>query len=100
MAGPIGGLAPAEFPLAVVVIPLLFETNGAAEFDGTICVACLAATQQRRLRSRGWKPEHIRQRLAAQWPVEEKIARANYLVWTEGSLDAHARQLERIIERL
>jgi dephospho-CoA kinase len=89
-----------DVPLAFVVIPLLFEINEEAEFDETICVACSAATQWQRLRLRGWRPEHIQQRLAAQWPVEEKIARANYLVWTEGSLGAHAWQLERIIERV
>jgi len=35
--------------LAVVVIPLLFETKAEAELDATICVACSVATQQERL---------------------------------------------------
>jgi len=84
-------------PLAVVVIPLLFETKAEAELDVTICVACSAATQQQRLRARGWTPEQIEQRLDAQWPVETKTARADYLVWTEADLDVHAAQLERIL---
>ena len=84
-------------PLAVVVIPLLFETGAEAELDVTICVACSAATQQQRLRARGWTPEQIEQRLDAQWPVETKTARADYLVWTEADLDVHAAQLERIL---
>ena len=83
--------------LAVVVIPLLFETKAEAELDATICVACSAATQQQRLQVRGWPPEQIQQRLQAQWPVETKIARADYLVWTEGDLDVHAAQLELIL---
>jgi dephospho-CoA kinase len=87
-------------PLAVVVIPLLFETEAEAELDATICVACSAATQQQRLRARGWPPEQIEQRLQAQWPVETKIARADYLVWTEADLDVHAAQIERILRRL
>jgi dephospho-CoA kinase len=87
-------------PLAVVVIPLLFETKAEAELDATICVACSAATQQQRLRARGWPPEQIEQRLQAQWPVETKIARADYLVWTEADLDVHAAQIERILRRL
>ena len=41
-------------PLAVVVIPLLFETKAEAELDATICVACSAATQHQRLLARGW----------------------------------------------
>lgn len=84
-------------PMAVVVIPLLFETNSTAQFDATICVACLAATQRRRLQARGWSAEQIDQRIHAQWPVEEKMALADFVVWTEGGLDVHAAQLGRII---
>jgi dephospho-CoA kinase len=87
-------------PLAIVVIPLLFETKAEAELDATICVACSAATQQERLRARGWTPEQIEQRLQAQWPTEQKMARADYLIWTEGSLDVHAAQLDRILRLL
>jgi dephospho-CoA kinase len=87
-------------PLGVVVIPLLFETKAEADLDATICVACSAATQQQRLRARGWSTEQIQQRLQAQWPVETKIERADYLVWTEASLDTHAAQIERILSLL
>ena len=73
--------------LAVVVIPLLFETNAESQFDRIICVACSAPAQRQRLLARGWTPEQIRQRLAAQWPVEQKIARAHFVVWTDGSLE-------------
>jgi dephospho-CoA kinase len=86
--------------LAVVVIPLLFETRAESHFDKIICVACSAATQRERLLARGWTPEQIQQRLAAQWPVEQKISRADFVVWTEGALDAHASQLERIFVKL
>jgi dephospho-CoA kinase len=84
-------------PLAVVVIPLLFETKAEAELDATICVACSVATQQERLLARGWSPEQIEQRNRAQWPIAQKIARADYLVWTEAGLDVHAAQIERIL---
>jgi len=86
--------------LAVVVIPLLFETGAEAELDATVCVACAAATQQQRLRARGWSPEEIEQRVRAQWPVEQKMARADYVVWTEGGLDTHAAQIEQILRLL
>ncbi len=87
-------------PLAMVVIPLLFETRAESQFDKIICVACSAATQRERLLARGWTPEQIEQRLAAQWPVEQKIARADFVIWTDGSLDVHARQIERILTAL
>jgi dephospho-CoA kinase len=86
--------------LAVVVIPLLFETQAESDFDKIICVACSAATQRQRLLSRGWTAEQIQQRLAAQWPIEQKIARANFVVWTEGALEASAQQVERVLAAL
>jgi dephospho-CoA kinase len=86
--------------LGVVTIPLLFETNAESELDAVVCVACRADTQAARLRARGWSAEQIAQRLAAQAPIEEKIAKSNYVIWSEGSLDIHAAQLDRILSRL
>jgi dephospho-CoA kinase len=81
---------------AAVVIPLLFETGAEGELDATVCVACSAATQQERLLARGWTVGQIEQRNQAQWPTEQKLARANYVIWTEGGLDVHAAQLDRV----
>lgn len=84
--------------LGVVVIPLLFEIGVAAHFDTIICVACSAASQRQRLLARGWTQQQIDQRLAAQWPVQKKMDLSNYVIWTEGGLDTHAAQLERIFK--
>ena len=83
----------------VVVIPLLFETAAQAEFDAVLCTACSAASQQQRLEARHWPREQIQQRINAQWPVEKKMAAANHVIWTEGSLGVHARQLQVVTER-
>jgi dephospho-CoA kinase len=83
--------------LGAVVIPLLFETNAASSFDAVVCVACSAAAQQARLAARGWSAPEIQQRIAAQWPVEKKIAASDFIVWTDGDLEAHARQWDRIL---
>ena len=88
-----GGMA-----VAVVIIPLLFETGAEKEFDATICMACSAPTQRRRLLERGWTQSQIEQRLAAQWPIERKIAAADYVIWTEGSVAVAGEQLERALE--
>jgi len=87
-------------PLAVVVIPLLFETRAEPSFAKIICVACSAPAQRERLLARGWTPDQIRQRLAAQWPVEQKIARSDFVIWTDGALDVHAQQLEQVLQNL
>src|SRR5258708_26717832 len=60
-------------PLAVVVIPLLFETNATAQFDRIICVACPTRTQRQRLQARGCNANQMEQRIAAQWPVEKQM---------------------------
>jgi dephospho-CoA kinase len=83
--------------VAVVVIPLLFETKAEALFDSVICLACSDATQQSRLASRGWSSDQIKQRIASQMPVAEKMSRSNHVVWTEGDIATTATQLERII---
>jgi dephospho-CoA kinase len=80
-----------------VVIPLLFETHAETEMDATICLACTPATQHRRLVSRGWSDEQIAQRISSQLPIEQKMTRANYVVWNEGPLELLSAQLDRVL---
>jgi len=87
-------------PLAIVVIPLLFETRAESHFGKIICAACSPKSQDERLRARGWHSEQIAQRIAAQMPVEQKIARSNFVIWTEGNLSSPVAQVERILEKL
>lgn len=82
---------------AAVIIPLLFETRVESEFDTVVCIACSARTQRQRLARRGWTPEQIDQRIAAQMPIEEKMARADRVIWNEGGLAVLARQCDRIV---
>lgn len=89
-----------KVPVAVVVIPLLFETGAEKELGATICVACSESTQRQRLRARGWSADEIDRRNAAQWSIDAKMARADYVIWTEGSIEVHAAQLERILSSL
>lgn len=81
-----------------VVIPLLFETSVESDFDAVICVACTPATQRERLTTRGWMPDEIVRRNAAQWPVERKMAAARYVLWSEGKIEAFHCQLDRIFQ--
>ncbi len=84
-------------PAGVVVIPLLFETGAQAEFDAVFCTACSDRTQWERLRARGWPDDQIEQRLQAQWPVERKIAASTHVIWTEGAMEIHRRQWQRLL---
>jgi dephospho-CoA kinase len=86
-------------PCGAVIIPLLFETGAERFLDATVCVACSATAQVRRLRERGWDAVQIQQRVEAQWPVEKKIARSDFVVWSGATLEVHAEQLRKIIAR-
>jgi dephospho-CoA kinase len=94
------GWRQADVKLAVVVIPLLFETEAAPAFDATLCVACSLATQRSRLLDRGWTGDQISQRVQAQWTIERKIGAADFVTWTEGALAIHAEQLRRIVRQV
>ena len=87
-------------PAAVVVIPLLFETGAEKQFTHIVCVACSSATQRSRLAGRGWNEDQIEQRIAAQWPTEKKIAAAHFVIWSEGAIEVHQAQVDRILDRL
>ena len=81
----------------VVVIPLLFETAAQSEFTATICTACSGSAQRERLRERGWSPDHVQQRIDAQWPIDRKMLLSTYVIWTEGPLNIHGEQVDRIL---
>lgn len=86
--------------IGCVVIPLLYETRCEAEFDAVICTGCSAGTQQERLRQRGWSTRQIAGRLAAQLPLRNKLERADFVIWTEGSLATTEAQLEEVLCKL
>lgn len=86
-------------PVGVVIIPLLFETSAQGEFDATISVVCGRRTQNARLSERGWTGIEIERRIASQLSSDEKAARADFVVWSEGTLSTHRKQLDRILEK-
>jgi dephospho-CoA kinase len=87
--------------VAVADIPLLYETGHEGDFDRVIVTRCEPDQQIARLRARdGLTEEDARQRLAAQWPIDEKAARAHYIIDTSGSIEETDRQIDRVLEKL
>jgi dephospho-CoA kinase len=80
----------------VVDVPLLFETGGEAGFDKVIVTACPPELQLARLAERGLTADDARRRLAAQWPTDRKVARADFIVRTGGTFDETNRQVDEI----
>lgn len=90
----LGGLR-GDAPLVVADIPLLFENDREAMFDGTLLVYAPTPVQLHRLCSRdGLDEAAARQRLAAQLPIEDKLGRATWVIDNGASLDATTAQVE------
>jgi dephospho-CoA kinase len=85
---------------AIVDVPLLYETGAEKDFDRVIVTASLPATQLARLRQRGMSDEAARQRIAAQWPTDEKVSRADFVVMTDGSFEETDAQIDAIYRKL
>jgi dephospho-CoA kinase len=87
-------------PLAVVDIPLLYETGHAHEFSKVIATTCPPAMQVERLIDRGLTREEAERRLAAQLPSEEKARRADYVIRTDGTFAETDAQVEAVLRDL
>jgi dephospho-CoA kinase len=87
-------------PLAVVDVPLLYESGHAGDFDRVIVTACPIEVQLARLLERGMSEAEARQRLAAQWATEEKARRADFVIRTDGAFEETDRQVGETLANL
>jgi dephospho-CoA kinase len=92
---------PPDTRRAIADIPLLFETGHGPDFHRIIVCACEPAEQVRRLivRDRLSEPD-ARARLAAQWPIAEKVARADYVIRTDGTMADTEAAVRTVFEKL
>jgi dephospho-CoA kinase len=82
---------------AIADIPLLFETGHEHHFDSVIVCACSRDEQLRRLISRdGLSEADALARLAAQWPIDEKVSRADHVIRTDGTFADTDLQVKRV----
>ncbi len=92
---------PRGTPVAIADIPLLFETGHTPDFHRIIVCACAPAEQLRRLMARDRLSEaEARARLNAQWPINEKVARADYVITTDGTTADTEAQVRTVHARL
>jgi len=92
---------PAGTRVSIADIPLLFETGQQHQFDTVIVCACEPAEQIRRIQARDRLSEpEARDRLNAQWPIEEKAARADHVIRTDGTMDDTREQVRQVYESL
>jgi dephospho-CoA kinase len=94
-------LDPRTHPFAIADIPLLYETGRDRDFDEVIVAATDPETQVRRVMQRdGLSEPETRQRLAAQLPIEEKAAKADHVIRTDGTHDETDEQVKRLWKKL
>ena len=86
----LAGAERAGAKVAVLDIPLLFETGGEAQVDAVVVVSAPAAVQRARVLERGLPPDTLDALLARQLPDAEKRRRADFVV-DSGQGVEHAR---------
>ena len=87
--------------LVLVEVPLLYETNFQRFVDKVIVVRVSEQQQLMRLRQRdGLSLAEAKRRIAAQMPLEEKAALADYVIDNDGTLAETEKQARQILGRL
>lgn len=85
-------------PVAVVDVPLLFETGGEKRVDAVVVVTTSAEVQRERVLARGTMDEEkLNSILARQMPDAEKRKRADFIVDTSHGLDPVRARIRDIL---
>jgi dephospho-CoA kinase len=87
--------------IAIVDVPLLFETGGEKYVDSVIVVTCDPDLQRQRVLARpGMSEAKFDLILARQTPDAEKRARADFIITTDISLDDTREQVGKVYNHL
>ena len=83
--------------VAVLDIPLLFETGGDSRVDATVVVSAPPEVQRARVLERGVSPERLDALLARQMPDAEKRRRADFVVDSAQGVEHARAQVRQIL---
>jgi dephospho-CoA kinase len=83
--------------VAVLDIPLLFETGGESRVDAVVVVSAPAGVQRARMLERGIPEDRLDALLARQMPDAEKRRRADFVVDTSGGIESARQQVKAIL---
>jgi dephospho-CoA kinase len=89
---------PADTEIAVIEVPLLFETGREGAFDTTLAIVTADEVRRERAAARGHAL--VDEREARQLAQEEKATRAEHTVANDGSVADLERALSALIESL
>ena len=86
--------------VAVLDIPLLFETGGDQRVDAVVVVSAPTEIQRTRLLERGIDPGQLEALLARQMPDSEKRRRADFVVDTSHGIESACAQVQDILSAI
>lgn len=90
-------IAASKKPIVVYAVPLLVEAKVDYPFDFIVTVEAGAENQIERLvRSRGLSESEARSRIDAQASREQRVARADFVIESTGTLERLASQVETL----
>jgi dephospho-CoA kinase len=92
------GSLPGDAEVAVVEVPLLFESGMEGVFDTTVAVVASDEVRRERAAARGHAL--VDEREARQLAQAEKASRAEHVVENDGSVDDLERELSALVEKL
>jgi dephospho-CoA kinase len=85
----------------VLDVPLLVEADVGRGYDAIVVVAAREQTQVERLmKFRNLSELQARQRVAAQAPLEAKLARATHVLWNDGTTAELRERADDVADRL
>ncbi|NRP35549.1 Dephospho-CoA kinase [Marinobacterium sp. xm-d-579] len=91
----------ADTPIAVVVVPLLFESGHYQEIDASLVIDVPVEVQRQRTLSRdGVSEAQVDSILAAQMDRQSRIDRADYVISNTGTLDELYSQVDALYHQL
>ena len=92
------GRPPSTVPLYIAIIPLLFESHWEGDYDIILAITSPLECQiHRMMRTRGYSRVQTEARLAAQMPVAEKAARADFVVVNDSTHEHLKDEARRLV---
>jgi dephospho-CoA kinase len=92
------GALPADTDVAVIEVPLLFESGMEGAFDTTVAIVTADEVRRQRAAARGHAL--VDEREARQFVQEEKAARAAHAIANDGSVEDLERALSALLAKL
>lgn len=84
----------------ILEIPLLFELGLTQGLNAIVCVASSDDTRLSRLQSRGLSLVEAQKRINSQMPISEKVKKANYVIWNDGTIEFLKAEVDKCVQIL